>query len=294
MPPFIESVLQWATLTGGHFIFMFWWILGLAVVLTALSESFWVRGRLRRLLERPDDGWGTVWRAVVLGVLSPPSRSRMFLQARELLASGVSPAGVMAYLVSAQALFIWLLVLIVELNGPQPVIGQVVAVGAALAVLLYGLRRTPERLWRAARESAAKELPHTVTPPIARRGPVWARLPMSLVGQVYSLWWPMVFGLLGVGFFLALGQSTAYISLQGSKVELTRFGGHLSSEGDRRSPRCQEHMRRTRRSFGGRWSSWSGRAAPWRSWPGSSSPQTGRYGTGSNKLTWMKAVAVTG
>ena len=79
-----------------------------------------------------------------------------------------------------------------------------------------------------------------------------------------------------------------------SAVELTRFGGHLSSEGDRRSPRCQEHMRRTRRSFGGRWSSWSGRAAPWRSWPGSSSPQTGRYGTGSNKLTWMKAVAVTG
>ncbi len=109
MTPFIDSILQWAMLTGRHFIFMFWWIWGLAVVLTALSESFWVRGQLQRLLERPDDGWGTVWRAVALGVLSPPSRSRMFRQARELLARGVGPAGVMAYLVAAQTLFIWLL-----------------------------------------------------------------------------------------------------------------------------------------------------------------------------------------
>ena len=224
MPPFIDSVLQWATTTGGHFIFMFWWIWGLAVVLTALSESFWVRGRLQSLLERPDDGWGTVWRAVVLGVMSPPSRSRMFRQARELLARGVSPAGVMAYLVSAQALFIWLLVFIVELAGPQPVIGQIVAVGAALTVLLYGLRRTPAPLWQAARESAAKDLPRTVMAPIARGGPVWARLPMSLAGQVYSLWWPILFGLLGVGFLLALGQSAAYFSLQGSKGPLIQVG----------------------------------------------------------------------
>jgi len=224
MTPFVESMLQWARLTGGHFIFMFWWIWGLAAVLTALSESFWIRGQLRRVLERPDDGWGTVWRAVVLGVLSPPSRTRIFRQARELLARGVSPAGVMAYLVSAQTLFIWLLIFIVELDGPQPVIGQVVAVGVALAVLLYGLGRTPEQLWQSARENAAREFPDPVTAPIARGGPVWARLPMSLGGQAYSLWWPMVFGLLGVGFFLALGQSAAYVSLQGSKGPLVQVG----------------------------------------------------------------------
>lgn len=37
-------------------------------------------------------------------------------------------------------------------------------------------------------------------------------------------------------------------------VELTRFRGHLKSEGDRRSSRCPEVMRRIRRSSGGRWS----------------------------------------
>jgi hypothetical protein len=224
MTPFIESVIQWATLTGGHFILMFWWIWGAAVVLTAVSESFLIRGRLHSLLEHPDDGWSTVWRAIVLGVISPPSRSRMFGQAKELLSHGVSPAGVMTYLVSAQTLFLWLLVFIIELDGPQLVIGQVVAVAATLAVLLHGLQRTPERLWSTARENAARDSDGTIKAPIARGGPVWARVPMSVAGQGLSLWWPVVFGLLGVGFFLALGQSSAYVSLQGSKGPIVQVG----------------------------------------------------------------------
>jgi hypothetical protein len=228
MPPFVESMLHWASVTRNHFVFMFWWIWMTAVVLTALSESFWVEGRRRRLLERPADGWRTVWLAVQLGVLSPPSRRRMFRQAKELLARGVSPAGVMAYLVASQSLFIWLLIFIVELDGPQPMIGQLVAVGAALAVLVYGVRRTPERLWESARGSAAQEFPETAqTAPIGQRGPVWVRLPMSVAGQAYSLWWPMLFGLLGLGFFLALGQSPGYLSLQGTNgpfVQLANSG----------------------------------------------------------------------
>jgi len=138
---------QWATFTGRHIIVMLWWVWALAVVLTALSESFFFDGWRRRVLETRGDGWRTVGLAALLGVLSPPSRRRIFRQAKELLAHGVSPAGVMAYLVSAQALFIWLLFFIVELSGPQPVIGQFVAVAVVLTVLTYGLRRTPERLW---------------------------------------------------------------------------------------------------------------------------------------------------
>ena len=224
MPPFIDDMLHWATVTGRHFFFMLWWVWVTAVILTALSESFFFDAWRRRLLERPNQGWRTVWLAAVLGVLSPPSRSRIFGQAKELLGRGVSPAGVMAYLVSAQALFIWLLFFIVELDGPQPMIGQFIAVGTAVAVLAYGLRRTPGRLWESAQRAAAREFDETATGPIARRGPVWARLGMSLGGQVYSLWWPLLFGLVGVGFFLALGQSSGYISLQGTKGPLVQLG----------------------------------------------------------------------
>ena len=228
MPPFIDSVLSWASITGRHFVFMFWWIWALAIAATALSESFLVEGRRRRLLERPDDGWRTVWRAAMLGILSPPSRGRIFRQAKELLARGVSPAGVIAYLVTAQSLLLWMLFSVVALDGPQPMIGLFVAVGTVLAVLAYGLRRTPQHLWEQARAAAAQEYPEAGRagrrPPIVPPGPVWARPAVSVVRQVYSLWWPMLFGLLGVGFFLALGQSSAYLSLQGSKGPLVQLG----------------------------------------------------------------------
>jgi len=248
MPPFLEETLHWARTTAGHFIFMFWWIWLGAVVLTAASESFWVEGRRRRLLERPDDGWRTVWSAVQLGVLSPPSRRRIFRQAKELLAAGVSRRGVLAYLVSAQTILLWTLVFVLELNGPQPVIGLVVAVAAALAVLLRGAARLPDRLWEEARERAREDAglapvgpgeeagpgggagagptvdPPSTTSPLARTGPAWLRPLESVAGQVGSLWWPLLFGTLGIGFFLALGQSPGYLSLQGTKGPLVQVG----------------------------------------------------------------------
>ncbi len=224
MPPFLEEVRRWATLTGGHFTIMFWWLWALAVVGTALGESFLAAGRRRRLLERPDDGWRTVGLAVLLGVVSPPSRTRIFRQAKELLARGVAPAGVMAYLVAAQSLLIWFAFLVIGLNGPQPLIGQVVAVAAVLAVLLPGLRRTPGELWDRAREAAAAEFPEAGTrPPAVPAGPPRARPAVSVAGQAYALWWPFLFGLLGVGFFLAVGQSSAEVSLQGSRGPLLQL-----------------------------------------------------------------------
>lgn len=243
MPPFLDQTLLWARRVFMHAAFMFWWIWLAAVVLTALSESFWVQGRRRGLLERPDDGWGTVWRALRLGVLSPPSRRRIFRQAKELLASGVSRRGVLAYLVSAQTVLLWMLFFIVELNGPQPMIGQVVAVAAALGVLLWGAVRLPDRLWEEARERARASLgagEGAGTPaeagnpvagagvlaasPVSRTGPAWLRPLKSVAGQAYSLWWPLLFGTLAIGFFLALGQSPGYLSLQGTKGPLVQAG----------------------------------------------------------------------
>lgn len=246
MPPFLDQTLTWARQVFAHTAFMFWWIWLAAVVLTAASESWWVERRRRRLLEERDDGWTTVRHAVVLGVLSPPSRRRIFRQAKELLAADVSRAGVLAYLVSAQTILLWMLLFVLELDGPQPAIGQVVAVAAALAVLLCGAARIPDRLWAEARERARESLgaggrgnagtsesagrPETgsrgtlAASPVARTGPVWLRPLKSVAGQAWSLWWPLLFGFLGAGFFMALGLSDAYLSLQGTKGPLVQVG----------------------------------------------------------------------
>lgn len=237
MPPFLDQTLMWSRQVFLHTALMFWWIWLAAVALTAASESRWVEVQRRRLLARPDEGSSTVWRAVQLGVLSPPSRRRIFEQARELLAAGVSRAGVLAYLVSAQTLLLWMLLFIVELHGPQPAIGQVVAVTAVLAVLVAGAARTPDRLWEAARRRAREALAAPVEgarggvaaaadgrSPLVRSGPAWLRPLKSVAGQAYSLAGPLAVGFLGAGFFLSLGLSDAYVSLQGGRGPLVQLG----------------------------------------------------------------------
>ena len=223
MPLFIQDALQWATFSGRHFLVMFWWIGLSAVVVTAVAESAVSAPVRRRLVEGGDRGWRSLAIAVVLGMLSPPSRSRIFRQARELLSAGVSPRAVMAYLVSAQTLLLWMLIFIVELDGPQPAIGQVVAVAATLAVLAYGVGRLPPESWEVAARASLDE--ESREPPTVRPAPALPiRLGLSVAGQAYSLWWPMLFGLAGIGFFLALGQSEAYVSLQGSRGPLLQLG----------------------------------------------------------------------
>jgi hypothetical protein len=224
MPPFIQDALQWAIFSGRHFLVMFWWIWVSAVVLTAVAESVLAAPVRRRLVEGADRGWRSLALAIVLGVLSPPSRTRIFRQARELLAGGVSPRAVMAYLVSAQTLLLWLLLFIVELDGPQPMIGQLVAVGVVLAVLAYGVGRIPHASWEAARREASEEQGRGDSAPRRPAHALPARLGLSVVGQAYSLWWPMLFGLAGIGFFLALGQSDAFVSIQGNRGPLIQIG----------------------------------------------------------------------
>lgn len=230
----------------GHTALMFWWIWLAAVLLTAASESWWVEGRRRELLDRSDDGWSTVWLALQLGFLSPPSRRRIFRQAKELLAAGVCRAGVLAYLVSAQTILLWMLLFVLELNGPQPAIGQLVAVAAALGVLLWGAARIPDGPWERARERARESLeaggrpnagtsegadrPETgsrrtlAASPVARTGPALLRPLESVAGQAWSLGWPLLYGFLGAGFFMALGLSDAYLSLQGTRGPLVQVG----------------------------------------------------------------------
>ena len=221
MPPFIDNALHWALMTAGHFLIMFWWLWLGAVVLTAVSETWIIDRWEQRLIENPDNGWRTIAISALLGVLSPPSRARIFRRAQALLAGGVAPTGVLAYIVSAQSVLIWMLFLIVMLNGLQPVIGQLVAVAAVLVAIRYALRWTPRRLWDAARRRAGDELGERVAAGLP--GPAALRFLKSLAGQAYSLWWPLLFGTLGIGFFLALGQSPGYLSLQGSRGPLLQL-----------------------------------------------------------------------
>jgi uncharacterized membrane protein YraQ (UPF0718 family) len=226
MSPFIEYALEWATLSGRHVLLMFWWIWVSAVVLTAVAEAVLEAPVRRRLVEAVGPGWHATVLAIVLGVLSPPSRSLIFRQARELLADGVSPHAVMTYLFSAQTLLIWLLFLIVALDGPQPAIGQFLAAGVALAVLAWGVGRVPASAWEAARGEASRREGGRDAPSQPPTRPLPLRLGRSVAGQAYSLWWPMVVGLAGVGILLALalGQYDAYVSLQGSRGPVVQLG----------------------------------------------------------------------
>lgn len=217
MPPFLEEALYWSRTTAAHFALMFWWVWLTAIVTTAVAEAFWVDRIRGRLLGRPADGWRTVGLATVLGILSPPSRRRVFRQAGELLAAGVSRGGVLAYLVSGQALLVWFLFAVVALNGPQLVLGQFLAVTATIGVIVPAAARMPESLWNRARGRARDEWSENGDDrgPLARSGPALPRLTKSVVGQGLSLAGPLAYGIIGIGFFLALGQSVAYVSLQG-------------------------------------------------------------------------------
>ena len=92
--------------------------------------------------------------------------------------------------------------------------------------------------------------------------------------------------ILGVDRLLDMGRTALnVVGDLSASLELTRFSGHFQSEVSRRSPRCQVHMRRTRRSFGGRSSIWCGQGGQLRSWRRNSSPRLERSGTGSSRQT---------
>lgn len=100
LPRFVKNMLWW---TG---FMVFWVLIGFGAVfvlglfLTGLSEAYWIDGLRKDLLDHPDQGRYTVWKAIKLGFASAPSRRRIFAQAKELLAIGVSRSGIMAYLFS--------------------------------------------------------------------------------------------------------------------------------------------------------------------------------------------------
>ncbi|MEX0771503.1 MAG: hypothetical protein WD035_12260 [Balneolaceae bacterium] len=194
--------------------FMVFWVLigfgavfALGLLLTGLSEAYWIDGLRRDLLDHPDEGRSTVWKAMKLGFASAPSRRRIFAQAKELLAEGVSRAGVLAYLFSAQSICIFILIFIMELIGVQLALGQLVAGGAGILMLAWGVNRMPDDLWKKARTRARESFNSEDRALLftQEEGSGKQRIWTSIKGQLYSLWAPLLYGFLGLGFFLALG-----------------------------------------------------------------------------------------
>jgi len=220
LPPFIQSVIEFAWVALVHILVTFGFITALAFLLSALSESYWAERFRKRLLARPDNGMETIWLAVQLGFFSIPNRRRIFAQAKELLINGVSKAGVLAYLFSAQSILVFMLLFIIELNGPQPAIGLIIAVATGVLLLSQAVKLLPDELWDKAREHSGetfyenneKSLVFTGT-----TGSFWRRIWKSLKGQFHSVWAPVLYGCLGIGFFLALGYTEAAFSLQESR-----------------------------------------------------------------------------
>ena len=226
LPPFVQGVISFAWVALIHILVTFGFITFLAFLLSAVSESYWVSGLRKKILDHPDEGGYTVWRAVLFGMASLPVRKRIFAQAKELLIQGVSKAGVLAYLFSAQSILLFMLLFITELNGPQPALGLLIAVAVAVTLLAYLVRFLPDEQWSSIRERAEvtfRENSEEILVFSGLSGSAWQRLRKSLSGLIRSLWAPILYGCLGIGLFLAWGYTDAAFSLQESRGVLSQI-----------------------------------------------------------------------
>jgi len=225
LPPFVQSVISFAWVALIHILVTFGFITALAFLLSAFSEAYWVGGLRTKLLDHPNEGGYTVWRAVLFGIASLPVRKRIFAQAKELLIRNVSKAGVLVYLFSAQSILLFMLLFITELNGPQPALGLLVAVAVGILLLSWLVRFLPDDQWKAIRKRAEvtfRENGEETLLFTGLSGSAWQRLRKSLSGLIRSLWAPILYGCLGIGLFLAWGYTDAAFSLQESRGVLSQ------------------------------------------------------------------------
>lgn len=208
---FLEQAWRFLGVTVMHALVMFPYIVMPPFFISPLLQAFGRAPARQRLLERPDGG---PWRAVWLGICSPPGRSKIFREAQGLFAHGVEPSNVLAYLVSAHALVVYFPLLIVALNGPQPVLGLVLSALLSIALVRAFLRGIPPHEWSSARE----RLGRSEVPPPVERGPGRSRAALTaFLGDLYSLWWPLLFGVTLGAVIAAWGFTDAFFSIQGDK-----------------------------------------------------------------------------
>lgn len=215
---FLEQVRQFWALTLTHALVMFPYITIPPFLISPLLQTFAQDGARRRLLEKSDSGF---WSAVWLGICSPPGRSKIFREAAGLLAAGVSPSAVIAYLISAHSLLVYFAFLIAALNGPQPVLGLALGALLSMGLLRWVLGRMGAEAWDAPRREARGV--HVEAGDPSAPGVVH-RLLKTFLGDLASLWWPLVLGSFLGAVVAAWGLTDVFFSIQGSHGVFEQIG----------------------------------------------------------------------
>lgn len=102
---FLEQAPHFLALTMTHALVMFPYLTLPPFLISPLLQIFGRDAARRRLLQSPT---GDLWKAMWLGVCSPPGRSRSFEEARGLFIAGVSGTNVVAYLIAAHSLTVYM------------------------------------------------------------------------------------------------------------------------------------------------------------------------------------------
>ncbi|RMF89930.1 MAG: hypothetical protein D6736_07615 [Nitrospinota bacterium] len=132
MVTFLETSLYFGY---NLFLFMlFFWIWVPGILLSALLTLRYRQTVAKHLLQGKDTLWTTLWAATVFGILSSPQRKSSLQTARILWEGGISPVGILVFLIASHSLVIYFLAVLNLLLGLEFALGQVL--GGILMLLL--------------------------------------------------------------------------------------------------------------------------------------------------------------
>lgn len=219
---FVDQARHFLGLTVTHAFVMFPYITLPPFVISPLLQVLGRDTARRRLLDAPD---GSLWRSVWLGICSPPGRSRIFQEAQGLLAAGLSPSHVVAYLIAAHSFVVYIPLLILALSGPQPVIGLVLSALLSILLLRYLLRTIPAGDWEKARTALSIRGPAPAHTGASSRG---SAVFVAFVGDLFSLWWPLLLGATLGAIVAVWGLSNTFFSIQGGNEPLVQLASAVA------------------------------------------------------------------
>jgi uncharacterized membrane protein YraQ (UPF0718 family) len=192
-----------------------------AFVGSALLQAFSYPGWRIRTLTHPGADRPSVLSAVALGITGPPDWRSNLDTFQHLLRRKVPPATAFAYLISSYNLTIYFFLLIMVNNGPQIILGQVIAVLLMIAFVQVGFSWfIPQAMWAQAPSGAADGPPVEV----AGAAQAWkARItsPRGWLGalgyllrDVKVLVIPILIGVFIGGFVAAWGYTDSFFDLR--------------------------------------------------------------------------------